>query len=231
MPIRRIFFDWDQPALRGAADYLWSRYGTAGTAGTLDLERLIVAVPGGRAGRRLLEELVRLSERQSAALVPPRIVTAGQLPELLYEVKRPFAGDLAQQLAWTQALKATRPKDVAQLIKRLPAADDLAGWLALGQTFSQLHRELAADALDFSHVLRAVRRWTDFWKRRAGRHWPGYKSATCRSWTSSACGIGRRPGCLPSNIDCAAPTATSCCWRRSTWIERSGRCSTRWPIA
>ena len=115
---------------------------------------MIVAVPGGRAGRRLLQALVELSEQRSAALVPPRIVTAGQLPELLYEKKRPFADDLAQRLAWIRAIQATRPNDIERLVKRLPAAGDLAGWLALAQTFAELHRELAADGLDFEHVLK-----------------------------------------------------------------------------
>ena len=151
MPIRRVFFDWSRPALRAAAEYLWQRYGAAGT---LDLERVIVAVPGGRARRRLLQAIVELCEQQSAALVPPRIVTAGQLPELLYEIKRPFAGVLAQQLAWMRAIQTMGARDIDRLIKRLPATGDLTGWLALAQTFAELHRELAADALDFSHVLK-----------------------------------------------------------------------------
>ncbi len=150
MPIRRVFFDWSRPALHVAAGYLWETYGVAAA---LDLERLIVAAPGGRASRRLLQALVELAEQQSAALVPPRIVTAGQLPELLYEKKKPFAGDLAQQLAWIRAIRAARPNQIERLVKRLPAEGDLAGWLALAQTFAALHRELAADALDFSHVL------------------------------------------------------------------------------
>jgi hypothetical protein len=104
MPIRRRFFDWKQPALAAAADYLWDAYARveplAGKSrqknndlASWDLDRVIVALPGSRARRRLLELLVGRAEERRAVLVPPRIVTVGQLPELLYELKKPLADD------------------------------------------------------------------------------------------------------------------------------------------
>ncbi len=150
MPIRRVFVDWSRPALPLAAGYLWERYGAAGE---LNLERVIVAVPGGRAGRRLLQALVAVADEHAAVLVPPKIVTPSELPELLYEKKLPFAGELVQQLAWIRAIRAQRPAQLERLIKRLPTAGDLAGWLALAQTLNSVHRELAADGLDFARVL------------------------------------------------------------------------------
>ena len=81
MPIRRKFFDWKQPALAAAAGYLWDVYHRPGSSdpGSWDLERVIVALPGSRARRRLLELLVNWSEERRAVLVPPRIVTGGAI--------------------------------------------------------------------------------------------------------------------------------------------------------
>ena len=130
MPIRRQYFDWQRPALATAVGWLWERYERGGV---WDLDRVIVALPGGRAGRRLLELLVERAEERRAVLVPPRIVTVGQLPELLYEVKKPLADDLAQQFGLGAGDRRSRRTEVARLVKRLPAADDLAGWLALAE--------------------------------------------------------------------------------------------------
>ena len=124
-----------------------------GSGGSLDLGGVIVALPGGRSSRRLLELLVERAEAGGRALVPPRIVTVGKLPELLYTAKRPFAGDLVQQLAWVEALRSAKPERLAALLPSLPEADDLATWLALGEMLGRLHRELAAEAMDFQSVV------------------------------------------------------------------------------
>ena len=164
MPIRRKFFDWKQPALAAAADYLWDAYSRqeSGELASWDLDRVIVALPGSRARRRLLELLVGRAEERGAVLVPPRIVTVGQLPELLYELKQPLADDLAQQFAWVAALRRSSPAQVERLVRQLPADDDLAGWLALAKMLARLHRELAADGLDFSDVERQGAALADF---------------------------------------------------------------------
>ncbi len=161
--MKRIFLGWERPALRGAVDFLAARE-------TLDLGQTIVAVPGGRAGRRLLELLVERSKAERRLLEPPQIVTLGRLPEMLYEAKRPFAEDLVQRLAWVEALKGLDPGTAGQagsgtqnagnsthnagsgsLFQR-PGDDDLEAWMALGAMFARLHRELAADAVDCNAV-------------------------------------------------------------------------------
>ncbi len=76
----------------------------------------------------------------------------GQLPELLYEAKRPFASSLVQQLAWVEALQGSEPGQVQKIVSAVPAADDLLAWLPLGEMLSRLHHELAADGLDFPRV-------------------------------------------------------------------------------
>jgi hypothetical protein len=130
MAISRIFLDWSRPALAAAVDYLVQRFASAGQ---LDLENVVLALPGGRAGRRLIEILVQQAETRQLQLRPPRIVTAGRLPELLYEAKRPFAGNLVQQLAWIEALRVSDPRHVQTIVPVTPVQDDLLAWLSLGE--------------------------------------------------------------------------------------------------
>ena len=149
MSINRVFLNWTRPALPAAVDWLIERFSAAGQ---LDLGGVVLALPGGRAGRRLLEILVAEAERRQLLLCPPRMVTAGKLPELLYPAQRPFADALVQQLAWVAAIRQTDPHSTELVVPVVPARDDLPAWLALGEMLGRLHGELAADALDFSKV-------------------------------------------------------------------------------
>ncbi len=149
MSIDRVFLNWDRRCLATAVDYLVEQFGSDET---LDLHGVVVAVPGSRAGRRLLEILVEQADQRKWILSPPTIITVGKLPELLYQAKRPFADELVQQLAWIEALNHTDPQRLKRLSSTVPAEDDLTAWLALGAMLGRLHRELAADGLDFSAV-------------------------------------------------------------------------------
>jgi ATP-dependent helicase/nuclease subunit B len=149
MPITRKFLDWTQPALPAAVEYLQQEYRQRQT---LDLDQVVLVVPGGRAGRRLLELLAEYAETNSLLFFPPQIRTAGSLPELLYEPKRPFANDLTQQLVWVQALQSADRERCRQFIPTLPAEQDLNAWMELGGVLSRQHRELAADGLNFRDV-------------------------------------------------------------------------------
>ena len=149
MAIQRIVLDWSQPALAQVADYL---AGTTNPSDAIDLSAYIVVLPGARAGRRLLEILVEQSDRQQRMLHPPRVVTVGQLPELLYAAKKPFASHFVQQLAWTEAIRRCDATLCRQLLPFAPTEGDLPAALALGEMLGRLHRELAAEGLDFSAV-------------------------------------------------------------------------------
>jgi len=144
MPIQRLFLDWSRPGLVSAAEYLLGRD---------DLANLIVALPGGRAGRRLLEILVELSGEKGSPLVPPQITTVAHIPEMLYTPQRPFADDTTQTLAWAEVLR-TFPRDrLALFVSQPPADDDASRWYELGEMLRRQHRELAADALNFADVV------------------------------------------------------------------------------
>jgi ATP-dependent helicase/nuclease subunit B len=163
MPITRHFLDWNQPALPAAAAWLLERYRSAtNNVDELDLSGVIVVVPGARAGRRLLELLVGETDRRSLALTPPTITTEHELPERLYQPQRPFASQLTQQLAWAEALQASPPALRRHFLPVPPEPSDHARWLELGDLLRELHRELAADDLDFQKVLAAGGQMPEF---------------------------------------------------------------------
>jgi hypothetical protein len=147
--IRREFVGWDQPASPVAARRLADR-GRRGR--TLDLGRVIVVVPGQRAGRRLQELLAFHAEDEGLRLTPPEVLTEGQLPEKLYTPRRPFADDLTQDLAWARALRDLPADRQRHIVPRPPDATDAVRWLQLGKLLRGLHVELAADGLDFADV-------------------------------------------------------------------------------
>ena len=151
MPLSRKFLDWQRPALDAVVDDLLATYGDHQT---LDLDRVVLVVPGKRAGRHLLERLVQRCDESGLVFVPPQITTVGRLPELLYESKRVHATDLVQQLGWIHALRSMGRRSISKVIPQLPADDDVVRWLELGKLLWRQHRELAGDGLDFRDVIR-----------------------------------------------------------------------------
>jgi len=149
MSMRKVFIDWSTPALPSTAEYLCTRYASDGA---LDLQRTIIVLPGARAGRRLLEILVDQAEARRLVLVPPQLVTVGQLTELLYAAQRPVANALTQQLAWVEALRHTETHVLAHLTRHLLSDQDLFAWLAFGELLAGLHHEFAGEGLAFADV-------------------------------------------------------------------------------
>ena len=148
--MERVFLPWTESPLPQVVEWILGKYSAEGQ---VDLRQVILAVPGRRAGRRLLELLVTACEERSLALEPPQLETAGTLPERLYEARLPFADELTQQMSWVQALRSLPPDELRQLVRRPPEPADLFGWLSLAEMLSGVHRELAADALDFPRVV------------------------------------------------------------------------------
>jgi hypothetical protein len=160
MGIARKFLDWSKPALPAVVEYLAHRFCTE--SNTLDLDDVLLVLPGGRAARRLTELLVAYCEQHDLLLLPPEHCTVGRLPEFLYESRRPFANDLTQQLAWVQALKSADRVRCRRFIPQLPKDDDYVSWMDLGALLQRQHRELAADAIDFSQVAQRGSQLTGF---------------------------------------------------------------------
>jgi RecB family exonuclease len=141
---------WTAPGLPAAARRLIDAGASEGVA---DLRGMIAVVPGGRAGRRLKELLVEVADERGLRLVPPEIVTAGRLPELLYEAGRPLAGDATCRLAWTRALREAPTDRLARVWSRVEQLDTADAWAALARDVQALHREVAAGGHRFSDVV------------------------------------------------------------------------------
>jgi ATP-dependent helicase/nuclease subunit B len=162
MGITRTFLGWTRHPLPALSDRL---LGNAEPGATLDLSDRVVVVPGAAASRRLLELLVEQAGARKLVLLPPEIVTIGALPERLYLEQKPFANPLTQQFAWIEALQAVPREVLAPFFPHLPSSGEIAAWLPFAQMLQSLHRELAADALDFSDVVEQGTRLEDFPER------------------------------------------------------------------
>lgn len=142
---RRVFLDWSSPFLPRVARWLLAEHGR-------DLSNVIVAVPGSRAARGLVEHLARAAGPE---LVPPRVLTQGELVDLLVRVELPVANRLARTLAWAQALRAVPAHELEHLVARHP--ESASEWLRLAEVVRTLHGELAPEGLSFSDVARGPR--------------------------------------------------------------------------
>ncbi|HQX50140.1 MAG TPA: PD-(D/E)XK nuclease family protein [Planctomycetaceae bacterium] len=153
MAITRYFLDWNKPALPAAADYLINRYASGDQ---LDLSNVILVFPGRRAARRMLELLVQRGGPKWPAMRPPRMVTFGQFPELLYLKQKEFADDLTQLLVWRKALYAVPVKEIGAALPNRPDENSVSSWVALCESLRGQHNELAADGKDFDDVYRKL---------------------------------------------------------------------------
>lgn len=159
MSDRRHFLGWDQPILPRAAAWLIDRYATDRA---LDLGRVVVVTPGGRAGRRLVEWLVDLAEQRKLDLTPPLTATPGTLGERLFTPSLTPADAMTQQLAWIDACRDADPALQQCLTPQPPARDDWSGWWALSGRLMRCHVELAAEALNFADLVERGQTLVDF---------------------------------------------------------------------
>ncbi|MEM6853115.1 MAG: PD-(D/E)XK nuclease family protein [Planctomycetota bacterium] len=149
MAEQRVFLGWDRAILPAAAAWMIERYGFA-------LGGVIVAVPAGRAGRRLEELLADAAVSEGAVLVPPTVVTAGGLPELLFEAQGQTADDLTAALARAAALRSAERAVLEQIVPHPPSDDDPVGWFRLAEQLGKLSKELAAARLRPASVPRVA---------------------------------------------------------------------------
>ncbi|MCL2305291.1 MAG: PD-(D/E)XK nuclease family protein, partial [Planctomycetaceae bacterium] len=156
--MKTVYFPWNHPVLHSAAKYLVD---TFLRDGRLDMRHVLLALPGSRAVSRLEELLLEQVEQRVEAGVcnpawyPPQLLTIGRLPELLYPQKRPLADDLTQQFAWIAALddmQKNEPDVLFHLFQQPPDLEDISARLTLAKMFAAVHRELAADVLQFDDV-------------------------------------------------------------------------------
>jgi hypothetical protein len=145
--VGRVFLGGAGPALHAAVDWLIREHAGAES----DLGDVLIAVPGGRAKRRLEELLAQRSAGQ--ALVPPTIVTLGGLADrLLPETTEPVAGRLATVLVWATVLREAEEELIREVVPQSPMRDDWPGWWALAEQVAMAADELGAHRLLISDV-------------------------------------------------------------------------------
>lgn len=159
MNITREFIGWDRHVLHEAARRLLS---LSGGNDTFDLQHVCAVLPGARAGRRLLEVLLEQSEQAGHALIPPRIITAGQIPEQLYESDAPVLGNAQRLVLWMEALREEGAENLKKVIPRPPAPDDFVSWIGLARKVDEVYVELSAENLGFSDVAQKCRNLPGF---------------------------------------------------------------------
>lgn len=253
MGITREFLGFDRPALATVAEYLIDRFGRSSLA---DLRHVIVVVPGARAGRRLLEILVDRAEAQGPMFAPPQIATVGQLPELLYQAKKPFADELTQQLAWAAALRTFDRSKLPIVVADRPDDGDSARWLDLGRLLQSLHRELASDGLTFFDVVQRgkslagfeTERWQTLaeiqhaylgtldglglWDRQTARLFAIEHRECCSDQPIVLVGVADLNGTLRQMLDQVADRVTALVHAPQAWADRfdshGGLCVEAW---
>jgi len=144
------FVGWDEPALALAVELLAERYGEGRE---LDLQGVLVTLPGRRAGRRLLELLLERAEAGGLSLRPPRTATPGALPEILAPPERSLPSPVHLRRLWAQELRSLPADDLQLLLARPPEPDDLVRWMALGGTMVELQATVGARGHSFREVV------------------------------------------------------------------------------
>ncbi len=137
---KRVFLDWDKPLLAESVRWLLQHYPNG-------FGNLVIGVPGGRSAWHV-RELFATSEAKT--LVPPKVVTAGRVPEELLEFEIPPASTFLQSIAWQKALEEISRKSLRNLtLHELP--DGGIGSPFVNEIFG-LYRELAGEGYWFSSL-------------------------------------------------------------------------------
>jgi ATP-dependent helicase/nuclease subunit B len=152
--VNRHFLGWDRPVLHSAADRLLSE--VQGTE-VADLSPVTVVVPGGRAGRRLVELLLDRCERDGRPLRPPRTVLVGDLPEHLHHPRRPPPGPVAERVAWARAVADTGPDVLRVILPSASTKEDDPALPGLAEAVRSLHAQVGAAGRDFGEVAELCR--------------------------------------------------------------------------
>jgi len=159
-PPRRIFLGWERSPLPAATEVLVERALAAPGDGArdrvrrLDLSRVRVVVPGGRARRRLQELLVEEAGRRGLPLLPPEVVTVGGMAEGLYTPTLPIAPPEVEAAAWREALRPLPASDIGLLLPEPPAPERVVAWDGLADTLRTLQGEVGREGLTFADVRR-----------------------------------------------------------------------------
>ena len=148
----------DRPPLHSACEHLLAIYGSEKR---LEMGNCLIVIPTDRSRHRLMQLLAIAAQEKGLLFDPPEITTLGEFPEKLYAAEKSLATDLAQQIAWSQALEKT-PKEEIEVLTGRKDIEDLRDWQPLARVLSKLHTRLASDVWSFNSVAREVAKLGEF---------------------------------------------------------------------
>jgi ATP-dependent helicase/nuclease subunit B len=155
MSISRTFLGWSEPILQAAVKLLVANHREESS---LNFSGVTCALPGRRAGRKLLELLANEGERLGVAVIPPRIITAGNLPETLLGITFTQESTLRKQLLWHTVLKEADPECLSSIFPKIQKWGDSLNMTAweLGTYLDSLRKELGGSGKTFKDIPRLV---------------------------------------------------------------------------
>jgi ATP-dependent helicase/nuclease subunit B len=156
--IERLFIDWSTPCLRETARVLLDRAASDRAGAMIDLSAWRCVVPGRRAGRLLLGEFIDESRVRGSAVIPPSVITPGDLARALLDFNGPVADSMAMTFAWMRALRTMSNVAMRPLVSRPPAPGDVGGWWSLATALARVHDELGAGDVPFERVADSLER-------------------------------------------------------------------------
>lgn len=169
MAINRMWLDWSKPCLPRAAAWLCDSVESSQLSGIsfddriCDLRDVICVLPGRRAGRLLLAQLIQRCEVRQARLIPPRVLTPGSMVDHVLGLDAPgaVADEFEIALTWMQALQRMDDDAIGALLPHRPDTTDTMAWLDLAKSIAQLHAELAGQKVNFTNAADFAegRRW------------------------------------------------------------------------
>ena len=149
--VKRIFCGYEKPLLVSIADRLVNEPAT-GTM--IDVSQGTLVVAGRRAQRRLLELLVLQAEqsKDGKGIVPPRILTRGELFEAFLPKIHNLASEIERHMAWAQAVRSMSEAALADLLPSvLPEYLSSIG-SSLAKRIDSIYSALASANLSFLDV-------------------------------------------------------------------------------
>lgn len=166
---KRIFTGWDAPLLPAVVRSLVLR---ASGRSSLDLGEWIVALPTLQSVRRFETLLGEQSDAAGLNCIAPQVVTAGELPELLYRPRKPLAIEFEQTLAWASVLRSLPRESLRPLVPTPPEESAMSAWLELASTLRRVSTDLAAHGKSFMDVVAIAESGSERerWNLLAGLH-------------------------------------------------------------
>lgn len=148
--MQRVFIGRKKPTLPEATRLLWEQYAHGDV---WDMGRVIVAVPGGQAERRLRRLLHdRAAQGGIRDLAGPNIMTPSTLLEELYQPPLRVAGSMPSYFAWVESMARASEEDRNTLA---PRADGTAGamvWAGIAREAQRARTAASAERLTLQEI-------------------------------------------------------------------------------